>query len=92
MTKLAPNRQIKYQISNRDIAILHKEYSKYGIPRWEIGAIANETRSLLDQDVNGGGSGIKRMICAHSKPKNLRDLLQSAKLRELEGHKAPTYF
>ena len=80
------------EISNREIAILHMEYNKFDIPRWEIRSIWNETCSLLEQDVSDGGLGIKRMICAYSKPKNLRDLLQSAKLRELEGHEASTYF
>ena len=80
------------EISNREIAILHMEYNKFDIPRWEIRAICNETYSLLEQDVSDGGLGIKQMICAYSKPKNLRDLLQSAKLRELEGHEASTYF
>ena len=68
------------------------EYSKFDIPRWDIKVIWNETCSLLKQDVSDGGLGIKRMICTYSKPKNLRDLLQSAKLRELEGHEASTYF
>ena len=68
------------------------EYDKFDIPRWEIRAIWNETCSLLKQDVSDGSLGIKQMIRAYSKPKNLRDLLQSAKLRELEGHKASTYF
>ena len=80
------------EMSNREIAILHMEYNKFDIPRWEIREIWNETCSLLEQDVSDGGLGIKRMICAYSRPKNLRDLLQSAKLRELEGHEASTYF
>ena len=48
--------------------------------------------TIVRKVVSGGGLVINRMICAYSKPNNLRDLLQKAKLCENEEHKAPSYF
>ena len=35
---------------------------------------------LLEKDTNKGGLGIKQVIFAYSRPRNLKDLLQGAKL------------
>ena len=78
--------------SNKKTAILHFEYNRRDVQRKQVRKIWDETCQLLEKDVQDGGLGIKRMICAYSRPKNLRDLLQKAKLRENEDHKASSYF
>ena len=79
-------------ISNKETAILHFEYNKYDIPRKEMRKIWTDTCSLLEEEKKDGGLGIKRVICAYSRPRNLRDLLQSTKLHELSNHEVSTYF
>ena len=39
-----------------------------------------------------GGLATDRMIVAYSRPPNLRDQLQSAKLHQIEGEEVSTYF
>ena len=39
-----------------------------------------------------GGLATDRVIVAYSRPPNLRDLLQSAKLQHIEGEEVSTYF
>ena len=79
-------------VSNKETAILHFEYNKYDIPRKEVRKIWADTCSLLEAEKKDGGLGIKRVICAYSRPRNLRDLLQSTKLHELANHEVSTYF
>ena len=78
--------------SNKKTAILHFQYNRRDIQRKQVQKIWDETCQLLEKDVKDGGLGIERVICAYSRPKNLRDLLQKAKLRENEDHKASSYF
>ena len=47
---------------------------------------------LLSQDVQDGGLGIDRTIVAFHRPPNLRDLLQSSRLRQVQGSEVSTYF
>ena len=46
---------------------------------------------FLEKDTNEGGLGIKRVIFAYSRPRNLKDLLQRAKLHENKEYKASTF-
>ena len=78
--------------SHKKTAILHFEYNRLDIQRRQVRKIWDETCNLLEKDVKDGGLAIERVICAYSRPKNLRDLLQKAKLRENEDHKASSYF
>jgi len=78
--------------SNKDIAILHMEYHPDDIPRKRVRDLWNENCALLERSVDEGGLGIEHMICAYSRPRNLRDLLQKAKLYQLESKEVSTYF
>ena len=63
------------------------------ISRKEIRAAYDKRLGLLlSRDTNDGGLGIKRTIVAFHRPPNLRDLLQSSKLNEVEGSEVSTYF
>ena len=69
------------------------EYHEDDIPRKLIRKHYQETcGELFASDLNGGGLAIKRSIIAYSRPLNLRDLLQSAKLIEEEGNEVLTFF
>ena len=73
--------------SNRDLMILHMKYHPDDIPRRKIRELylehcANEFENFL---------GIRRTIVAYSRPKNLRDILKSAKLYERSGSKVSTF-
>ena len=46
---------------------------------------------LLEEDIDEGGLGIKRVIFAHSRPSNLKDLLQREMLHENKEYKASTF-
>ena len=78
-------------ITNRDIAIVHSEYNRHDIQRKKIREIWNDTMGLLEKDIDEGGLGIKRVIFAYSRPRNLKDLLQRAKLHENKEYKASTF-
>ena len=80
---LSPRKRIQEQIepiSCREIAIVHSEYNRYDIHQKKIREIWNETMAFLKKDTNKGGLGIKRVIFAYSRPGNLKDFLQRAKL------------
>ena len=79
-------------LSNKDIAILHMEYHPDDIPRKRVRDLWNENCALLERSVDEGGLGIEHMICAYSRPPNLRDLLQKEKLYQLESKEVSTYF
>ena len=79
-------------ITNRDIAIVHSEYNRHDIQRKKIREIWNDTMGLLEKDIDEGGLGIKRVIFAYSRPRNLKDLLQRAKLHKNKEYKASTFF
>ena len=73
--------------------VLHLEYHPNDIPRKRVRQLFAETcEPLLSRDINNGGLGIKRTIIAYSRPRNLKDLLQSAKLYEKKGKEVSTYF
>ena len=78
--------------SNRETVILHFEYTRHDIQRKKVQEIWNETCGLLEESISEGGLGIKRVICAYSRPRNLRDLLQRAQLHQHPDQKASTYF
>ena len=51
----------------------------------------DESVALLENNIQAGGLGIERIICAYSRLRNLKDLLQGAKLKEPKIHKAFIY-
>ena len=57
-----------------------------------IDKIRNETMVFLEKDINEGGLGIKRVIFVYSRPRNLKDLSQRAKVYQNKDHKVSTYF
>ena len=79
-------------VSNRSIVLVHSEYNKFDIQRKKVREIWNDTMELLEKDISEGGLGIKRVIFAYSRPRNLKDLLQRAKLYQNKDHKASSYF
>ena len=87
----SPVKRSKHFASIENTAILHFEYHRHDITRKRVRKIWNETCALLEKDVQAGGLGIEIMICAYSRPRNLKDLLQKAKLKELTGYEASTY-
>ena len=79
--------------SLKKLIILHHVYHSHGISRKEIRAAYDKCLgSLLSRDTNDGGLGIERTIVAFHRPPNLRDLLQSSILRQVEGSEVSTYF
>ena len=73
--------------------ILHLEYHENDIPRRKVRTIFMETLGhLLERKVSEGGIGMERAIVAYSRPRNLRDLLQSAKVHVAPGAEVSTYF
>ena len=82
----SPRKKIQEEpISDREIVIVHSEYNRHNTERENIREIWNETMGLLEKDSNKGGLGIKQVILAHARPRNLKDLLQRAKLYEKKG-------
>ena len=73
--------------------ILHIEYHPNEIPRKKIRELWNKNcGELLSKTVAEGGLGIEKTIIAYSRPKNLKDVLQSAKLYQHPGKEVSTYF
>ena len=73
-------RKSKEPISREQI-VLHLEFHPDDIPRKRVRELYAENC----EEVFRRTLGIERAIVAYSRPRNLRDLLQSAKLREKEG-------
>ena len=79
----------------RNRLFLHTEYHPAGVPRREVRRAYMETCGDAFQDMetaNGGRLRIPETTIAYSRPKNLRDLLTSAKLIEVEGREVSTMF
>ena len=73
--------------------ILHIEYHPNEIPRKKIRELWNKNCvELLSKTVAEGGLGIEKTIIAYSRPKNLKDVLQSAKLYQHPGKEVSTFF
>ena len=73
--------------------VLHLEYHPDDIPRKKVRELFTKTcEPIFSHDANDGGLGLKRMIIAYSRPRNLRDLRQKAKLYEKTGKEVSTYF
>ena len=73
---------------------IHTEFHPGGIPRKEIRRAFEETcgeafRNLATE--SGNRMQIKQTTIAYSRPKNLRDMLTSAKLTEVEGRGVSTF-
>ena len=74
--------------SNKDLMSIHLEYHPDEVPRKKI-------RDLFEKHCGERfekSLGIKRTIVAYSTAKNLRDHLDSAKLREQSGCEVSTFF
>ena len=79
--------------SFKKLMILHMEYHPNEIPRKKIRELWNKNcGELLSKTVAEGGLGIEKTIIAYSRPKNLKDVLQSAKLHQHPGKEVSTYF
>ena len=63
------------------------EYHPDDIPRKKI----RDLYSQHCEEIFDNVLGIKRTIVAYSKPRNLRDLLQNAKLYEQKGSEVSTF-
>lgn len=82
------------ELSRREHLIIHFEYHRhrYGIPRKLVRKLYNEhCGELFEKSVHDGGLEIKRMTLAYSRPRNLRDLLQRAKLHQQTGREVSTF-
>ena len=91
---LSPRKKIQEQvepISNRELATVDSEYNRYNIQRKKMREMWNETMELLEKDTNKAGLGIKQVIFAYSRARNLKDLLQRANLHKNKDHKASTF-
>ena len=73
--------------TNRDLMILHMEYHLDDIARKKIREIYSKHCEEIFESI----LGIKRTIVAYSRPRNLRDLLQNAKLYEQKGSEVSTF-
>ena len=71
-----------------DQLIIHLEYHPDDIPRKEVREIYNKHCGELFEKI----LGVKKTTAAYSRPENLRDILQSAKLYEKEGKEASTFY
>ena len=80
------------EISSKERMILHLEYHPDDIPRKLIRRTWNKyCGDFLSQDISDGGLGLKKTIIAYSRPSNLRDMLQKAKLQQIPGKEVSTY-
>ena len=81
------------EILNKEHVILHLEYHPNDIPRKRIRDLWDKhCGELLSQSVANGGLGINKMTIAYSRPRNLRDLTQRAKLCQHPGKEVSTFF
>ena len=75
-------------LTNWDPMILHIEYHPDDMPRRKIRELYEKYCAEQFEQV----LGIKRTIVAYSRPRNLRDLLQSAKLYQMRGKEVSTFY
>ena len=74
---------------------IHTEFHPAGIARKKIRQAYMDTCGDAFLELNTENGGTMKLIdttIAYSRPKNLRDLLTSAKLREVEGRGVSTFF
>ena len=89
--KKKPNTQSE-ELSRREQLIVHLEYHRFGIPRKLVRKLYYEhCGELFAKSAQDGGLEIKRLILAYSRPRNLRDLLQRAKLHQQTGREVSTF-
>ena len=87
------NKTQENEISTRDRMILHLEFHPDDIPRKIVCDLWSEhCGEYLSGKIEDGGIGIRQTILAYSRPKNLRDLLQKARLYQLPDKEVSTYF
>ena len=83
----------KEKLNYKKLVILHLEYHEKDMPRKLVRKLFEEhCGDILSKDLDDGGLEIERAIVAYSRPPNMRDLLQSAKLLEEDGKEVSTYF
>ena len=93
-TKPEPHsRAQKDEVGNKHRMILHHEYHPNDIPRRLIrNAWSKHCGEFLSQKTSDGGIGLQETIIAYSRPRNLRDVLMKAKLKEHTGKEVSTNF
>ena len=80
------------EVKPKERMILHLEYHPNDIPRKLIRRTWDKyCREYLSKPISDGGLGIKETIIAYSRPRNLKDVLQNAKLQQLPGKEVSTY-
>ena len=80
--------------TRRQRLFIHSEYHPDGIPKKKIRQAFKETCGDAFQDLateNGGTMKITETTICYSRPKNLCDLLTSAKLKEVKGRGVSTF-
>ena len=86
-------KSVKKDESSEKLMILHLEYHPNEIPRKKIRKLWHKhCGDLLSKTITEGGLGIEKTVIAYSRPKNLKDVLQSAKLHQHPGKEVSTYF
>ena len=91
--KSTNNKSIEEEISNEEQVILHLEYHPNDTPKREFRETWDEScMDLLSRPTNKGGLGIKKTIIAYSRPRNIRERMQKAKLHQHPGKEASTFF
>ena len=76
---------------DKGIVAVHSEYNKLNIQR-KKDRTWNETMRLLEKGISDRSLGIKRVIFAYSRPRNLKDLLKRATLYQKKDNQASTFF
>ena len=80
------------EVRPKELMILHLEYHPNDIPHNMIRRTWDKCcGKYLSKPMSDGGLGIKKTIIAYSRPRNLRDMLQKAKLQQIPGKEVSTY-
>ena len=91
--KLAIIESTEEEVSNKEQVILHLEYHPNDVPRQKLREIWDECcMDLLAKPTNKGGLGLKKTIIAYSRPRNIREMTQKAKLHQHPGKEVSTFF
>ena len=76
----------KEMLSNKEQIILHLEYHPNDVPERKLREIWDDCcMDLLSKPTSKSGLGIKKTIIAYSRPQNIREMTQKAKLYQHSG-------
>ena len=90
---LTNNESIEEERSNKEQAILQLEYRPNDIPTRKLRETWDECcLELLSKPTNKGGLRIKNTTIAYSRPRNIREMTQKAKLQQRLGKEVSTHF